>query len=210
MHPFVKILTFIFTLLLMSIVNSCLLAGLCFGIAMLAVTLNFKSFWQVLKRMRLFFLSIFLIYALGTPGEYVWLSPASIVPTYEGLNLGLMQIEKLVISLAALSILFATSAKEHLLLGLYVLLSPLKYLGLSVERFTARLLLTLDYVEVIANSNKPKLVFRQLDDIHADKDELQGSRVIALHAMPYHMLDRLLISGFCCAVLAYIAFKVLS
>ena len=209
MHPFLKILTFIFILLLMNFLSKSLLFVFCLIVFIFAAKMQFKSFLIVIKRMRIFFVSIFIIYAFGTPGEYVWQYPISVAPTYEGLDLGVMQIEKLVISLAALSILFSTNSKENLMVGLYVLLSPLKYLGLSVEKFTARLLLTFDYVEVIAMSDKHKLVFQQLDDIHADSN-MPLDKVVELQALPYNMLDKLLLAGFMVLVLLMISLKVLA
>lgn len=207
MHPFVKILTFIFILLLMNFLSKSLLLVFCLIVCIVAANINLKNFFIVIKRMRIFFVSIFIIYVFGTPGEYMWQYPMSIAPTYEGVDLGVIQIEKLVISLAALSMLFSTNSKENLMVGLYVLLSPLKYLGLSVERFTARLLLTFDYVEMIAMSDKRKLVFQQLDDIHADST-MPFDKVVELQDLPYNMLDKLFLVGFIALVLFLIALKV--
>ena len=208
MHPFVRILTFIFILLLMNFLSNSLLFWFFLSISVAAVIWKFKRFLTVIKRMRIFFLSIFIVYAFGTPGEYIWQYPVSIAPSYEGLYLGLIQIEKLVISLAALSILFSTNSKENLMLGLYVLLSPLKCLGFNVQTFAARLLLTFDYVEDIARSNKHKLTFQQLVDIHTNADDLHIDKVVVLQALPYNILDQLLIVVFIVVALLITVFKV--
>lgn len=210
MHPFVKILTFIVILLLMNFLHGELLLGLCILVSFFATMLEFKRFFVVIKRMRLFFISIFVIYAFATPGEYVAYFPIHFAPTYEGLNLGLVQIERLVISLAALSLLLNTSSKEVLMVGLYMLLLPFKFLGLKVDKFTARLLLTFEYVEALASSKSNKLSFNQLDDIHAESENLKMDRVVVLPSLPFNLMDKLMMIIFIGAAFALIAFKVMA
>lgn len=210
MHPFVKILTFILILLLMNFLSNQLLWLLCLLVCAFAARLQFKNFLRVVKRMRWLFISIFLIYAFGTPGEYIQQFPASFAPTFEGSILGFLQIAKLLIALAALSILFATSSKENLMVGLYMLLSPLKSLGFNVEQFAARLLLTLDYVEELASKDNYKLSFQQLADIHLAAENLQTEKVIVLQISPFNMLDKGIIVIFIISTLALIVFRLLS
>jgi energy-coupling factor transporter transmembrane protein EcfT len=192
MHPIVKILWFIFVLLLINFLSDQWLWALCTVLCALAAKLHFNSFLRVVKRMRWLFISIFIIYAFGTPGEYIQQFPVNVSPTYEGLQLGLSQISKLLIALALLSILFATSTKENLMSGLYLLLSPLKLLGFDVERFTARLILTLDYVENLAGKQGQKFHFHQLDDIYSATDNLQTEKTIVLETVPFSKWDKLM------------------
>ena len=117
MHPFVKILLFIFTLLLMSYLSNAYLLLMCLFLFAYATWLARSDFLRVVRRMKWLFISIFVIYAFGTPGEYIQHIPASAAPTVEGCILGGGQIAKLLIALATLNILFATSSREQLMIG---------------------------------------------------------------------------------------------
>ena len=193
MHPFVKILLFVFTLLLMSnLSNACILL-ICLMLFSYAAWLARGSFIRVVKRMKWLFISIFIIYAFGTPGEYIQQIPASVAPTVEGCILGVVQIAKLLIALATLSILFATSSKEQLMIGLHLLLSPLNLLGLNTNKFTARLLLTLDYVEELAAKEKFKFRFDQLDNMLSTTELAHKNRIIVLESIPFKWNDILVV-----------------
>ena len=135
MHPFVKILLLVFTLLLLSYLSNACLLLMCLTLFVYAAWLARGGFLGVVKRMKWLFISIFSIYAFGTPGQYIQHIPASVAPTVEGCVLGIVQIAKLLIALATLSILFATSSKEQLMIGLHLLLSPFNLLGLNTNRF---------------------------------------------------------------------------
>lgn len=193
MHPFVKILLFIFILLLMNFMGHQSIWLLCIFVSMFAARLHSKNFLRAVKRMRWLFISIFIIYAFGTPGEYIQGFPDSFSPTFEGAAFGILQISRLLIAIASLSILFATSSKESLMAGLYMLLSPLNYIGCNVQRFTARLLLTLDYVDELAVNNELKFNFYRLDELHVAVDHLPIEKIIVLQQPSFKRLDRIVI-----------------
>lgn len=193
MHPFVKILYFILILVLISMVNSQLLFLFLLTLCLIVFILRIKSFLGMLKRMRWLFLSILVLYAFGTPGELVPQFPTNLAPSYEGIGLGLQQIGKLMIALAALSILLANSSREQLMLGLYMLLKPLEHLGLNVEKFAARLLLTLNYVEDMASEDNHQFSFRQLDEIHVDVESLPADGVVYFKKVPFRSIDKVMI-----------------
>ncbi|WP_041359888.1 CbiQ family ECF transporter T component [Methylotenera versatilis] len=193
MHPFVKILLFIFTLLLMSYMSNAYLLPMSLILFVYATWLARSDFLRVVRRMKWLFISIFIIYAFGTPGEYIQHIPVSVAPTVEGCVLGVMQIAKLLIALAVLSILFATSSKEQLMIGLHLLLSPLNLLGLNTNKFTARLLLTLDYVEELAAKEKFKFRFDQLDNMLSTTELVNKDRVIVLESIPFKWNDVLVV-----------------
>ncbi|HEY7986494.1 MAG TPA: CbiQ family ECF transporter T component [Methylophilaceae bacterium] len=115
------------------------------------------EFIKLLRRARWLLLSILLIYAFATPGEYVPGMPVSIAPTYEGLRSGALQAMRLITMLAALAWLLAGCTREQLMSGIYTLLLPFKPLGANPERFAVRLWLTLYYVE-----NAPPGLIRRL------------------------------------------------
>ena len=207
MHPVVKILYFVLTLLLVSFLSPLLLWIFCALLVICAVKLNFKKFLRVIKRTKWLFISILIIYAFTTPGEYIQQFPANFAPTYEGCKLGLLQVAKLLIALAALNLLFATSAVESLMAGLYVLLSPLKLFGLNIERFTARLMLTLDYVEELLAKNNDKFNFRQLDKIDSisETDNIEKEIVLVLPFFKWN--DKFLLVIFIGAVLSLTTYR---
>ncbi len=193
MHPFVKILSFVLILLLTNILKDQWLIILCAGLCIMAVWSNKRNFLRVVKRMRWLFISLLVIYAFTTPGEYIPELLAYASPTYEGCVLGLLQITKLLIALASLSLLFASSSKQDLIAGLYMLLTPLKLFGLNVERFSARLMLTLDYVEEFAADANHKVTFNQLDAIHMTANEMPTPQLIALQLSAFNRTDKWII-----------------
>jgi energy-coupling factor transporter transmembrane protein EcfT len=208
MHPFVKIILFIFTLLLMSYLNDAYLSAMCIALCGYAILLDHANFLRVVKRMKWLFLSIFVIYAFGTPGEYTQYIPTGISPTKEGCVLGILQIAKLLIALATLGILFSTSSKEQLMSGLHLLLSPLNVLGISTNRFTARLLLTLDYVEELAAKEKFKFNFDQLDNMLATTELYEADKVIVLEDYPFKWTDKAMLIILGISTIAIFYFRV--
>lgn len=151
MHATVKIFWFIQVLLMLSFFNQMLLFVLFVLICVVTSVLYRQRFWHLIKRMRVFFISIFLVYAFSTPGEYISNTAAFVSPTYEGIGAGAVQIAHLVIILAALCLLFASSNKESLMAGLYYFLSPLRKLGLDVRCFIVRLFLTFNEVDKLTS-----------------------------------------------------------
>jgi len=189
MHPFVKILCFVLILLLTNTLRDQWLIVLCAGLCLMAVWSNKRNFLRIVIRIRLLFISLLIIYAFTTPGEYIPELLAYASPTYEGCVLGLLQITKLLIALASLSLLFASSAKQDLIAGLYMLLTPLKLFGLNAERFSARLMLTLDYVEEFAVDTNHKMTFNRLDAIHMRVNDTPSPKVIDLQLPSFNESD---------------------
>lgn len=190
MHPLVKILCFLMLLLLISTASSILLFCALVLAIIVIYYLRIDAFPHMVRRMRWLFLSIFIIYAFGTPGELLPQFPVSYAPTFEGINLGWQQIEKLLLALAALALLVTRTSKEHLMLGLYMLLRPLKIAGLNVERFAARLMLTLNYVEELAAEDKSGFSFSKLSQMDDMADTARQSNVITFHDMEFRLLDK--------------------
>ena len=115
---------------------------------------NSNQFFRSIKRLKWFFLVLIIIFAFNTPGEHVLTTSTRISPTYEGLIAGGMQALRIMAMLAALSLVLACNTRQQLISGFYFLFSPLNYLGLDVERFAARLWLTLYYVESQQTDNQ--------------------------------------------------------
>ena len=122
---------------------------LALGLLLSACLIYFRvgRFFLMVRRMRWLFVSMLIIYSYATPGEYLANWPVDFAPTYEGISQGVFQIGKICLILAGISLLMAASTKEALMAGIHSIIRPLKCLGLDPERFTARLFLTLQYIE---------------------------------------------------------------
>lgn len=101
---------------------------------------------KLLAKVKWLLLMILLIYAFNTPGEYIKGWSLAIAPTYEGLNIALIQMLKLCMMIAGVALLMKTTNPSQLIAGFYQLLLPFKWIGLPAERFAVRLWLTMDYV----------------------------------------------------------------
>ena len=93
-------------------------------------------------------LSLLLIYAFSTPGAALFSQVGVFSPTVEGLIDGAIQLMRLLAALAALAVLLERLHRQHLIAGLYTLLSPLQLIGVSRECLAVRLALTLHYAEI--------------------------------------------------------------
>ena len=101
--------------------------------------------WHLVRRTRVLFIALILLYAFATPGTPLFAGWNT--PTQEGLLAGTLQAWRLLLVIMALTILLVRLNREQLLAGIYVLLAPFKPLGLPLERIAVRLWLTLQYAE---------------------------------------------------------------
>ena len=101
---------------------------------------------RMLLRLRWFFLSIVMLYALFTPGDPVIAGLGATVLTYQGLSQGMLRVLNLVVIIGGVYWLLQRVQREDLARGVYWLLRPLRFLGLPPERLAVRLVLTLDTV----------------------------------------------------------------
>jgi energy-coupling factor transport system permease protein len=115
-----------------------------------ALILSKKKFAQLVRRTRWIIASLWLIYAFSVPGQA--LIDASISPTLEGLLQGGMQLMRILSALAGLAILLDRLHREQLIAGLYALLAPLQWAGMSRKRLAVRLALTLQYADALSAS----------------------------------------------------------
>lgn len=155
MHPSVKILVLLASLVAINLLSGRYVLLVSAVLVIVASLLSTQMFTKLLKRMMLFFVSIIVIYAFLTPGEYVvvaWL-PSNLMFTYEGLWQGAMQMLRLVIVLAVMSITLNSAHHKQLLYGLYILLSPLKKCKLPIEQTIARIDLTIRYAEKLLSES---------------------------------------------------------
>lgn len=134
-----------------NLLNLNLLIGLFVFLSVLLVLTKNNKFLRSLLRFKWFFIVMLLIFAFNTPGQHMQGWPFSFIttisPTYEGIVAGATQALRMMLMLAGLSLIMACNPRQQLISGLYFVASPLNCLGFNVERFAARLWLTLHYVE---------------------------------------------------------------
>lgn len=90
------------------------------------------SLLKTLRPVLPFFLALFVLYIFFTPGHP--LPPFPIGPiqiSYEGLNLGIMQVSKFLLLVVAASILTITTTQSEITIGLERLLRPVRFTGIS-------------------------------------------------------------------------------
>lgn len=108
--------------------------------------------WRLIRRTRILLSVLLLVYLFTTPGTALFTGWDQAGPTQEGLIAGAFQAWRLLLMISALAALLAFLSRQNLLAGIYVLLLPLKPLGVPVERFSMRLWLTLHYAEAASKA----------------------------------------------------------
>ena len=147
MHPVIRILGVMLLAILVQVASVAML--MLIGGVVVAVNLYVgrATLFRLLRRSRWLILMLLTIYAFATPGEYVAGWPFAFAPTHEGLQAGVSQAIRLGIMLGGIALLLSTTTRRDLIAGIYLLLLPFRYFGISPEKFAARLWLTLHYVE---------------------------------------------------------------
>jgi len=147
------------------------------------------QFLPMLKRMRWLIMSMLLIYAFSTPGEYFKDWPIQTAQTYEGIQGGLLQTLRLSMMLAAVALLIARTTKQEMIFGFYCLLKPLSLIGFKPEKFAARLSLTLKYIELNNASDQQEMKWQslmRLDQQLINKGEMAEVVVLREQSLSYY------------------------
>lgn len=126
-------------------------------------------------RLRWFWLSIALLYGLMTPGESLLVVSSHLIVTKTGLFQGLERCLGLIVVLLYFSLLTSQLTATQWQDALYWMVSPLRFLGISVEKISLRLSLTMQVATEIqkklaTNQKKQSIVrsIRQLPDWLSD------------------------------------------
>lgn len=191
-HPAVQLLIWVYLSVAAHLLNDYglfMLAGISIGFAL---WLCAERFLQLIGRMRWILLSVFLIYAYTTPGESLWMQLGVFSPARDGMVDGLLQLLRLTTVLAGLSILLTLLSPGQLIAGLYTLAHPLRFFGLSRERFAVRLALTLRYAESVA-SDVAEGWRGNLEQLLAEKSEVP--ELIELYVADLALRDWLLMAA---------------
>jgi len=124
-------------------------AGLVMGASKLA-RLPGGALVRSLRPVLPFFLCLFLLYIFFTPGRPLPgfpMGPLQI--SYQGLNLGIMQVGKFLLLVLAASILTMATTPSEITTGLERLLRPLKIVGISSHNVAMMVSLALRFVPVL-------------------------------------------------------------
>ena len=146
-HPTTLILAwlgFALTLEKFSLLSLIVASGL---VIALMLGSGISNCWRLVRRSRILLLVMLLVYLFSTPGTRLFAGWEQAYPTQEGLMVGGFQVWRLLLVISALAALLAFLPRQQMLAGIYVLLLPLKPLGVPVVRFSVRLWLTLHYAE---------------------------------------------------------------
>jgi energy-coupling factor transporter transmembrane protein EcfT len=166
-----------------------------------------RQFLRSIKRFKWFFLVMMVIFAFNTPGEHLAKWPFTISPTYEGIMAGFTQTLRIATMLAALSLILAVNTRQQLISGFYFIFSPLQYLGLEVERFAARLWLTLHYVELQRdNEASPDFLSRLKDMTNLKSNQANDDVAITFKMLQFNLIDYIVIAF----LIGFSIFKVMS
>lgn len=153
-----------------------------------------NGFLRMLRRMRWLLISMVLIFAFNTPGEYLPQWPFELAPTYEGLHAGLLQAARLCMMLAGLALLLVTTNRENLMAGFFLLLYPLRFIKLHPERFAARLWLTLHYVDHAPPAQLNQNFFGRIANMNiSDEEAYSGPEQIHLNSPQLTWRDALVL-----------------
>jgi len=152
MHPVIRVLSLtLFCLLVSRGSIPVLITGFSLVIAFYVMTsLNYLYTAKIfLTRMRWFFLSIIIMYLWFTPGEALFSSESVLMPTVNGIELGITRVFSLLVIILAVNLFLQTTEKTLMMSALIWLTHPLNVFGDFQQRFAVRMALTLDAVSQV-------------------------------------------------------------
>lgn len=157
LHPAARILLYVLSALAVPGL-SLLWTGLLLAAAALFAGWHPRATWNLFRRARWLFLLMWLAYAYGMPGQMAWPALATWSPSLEGVQAGSAQVARLALLLLALEILVLSMRDTRLLAGLYQIFQALAPLGVSSERLTVRLALTLQALQGRAQGGRTNVL----------------------------------------------------
>lgn len=129
-----------------------------------------------LRRIRWLLLSLLLIYAYTVPGESLLPALNGFSPSLPGLQHAGLRSARILLLLATLVLLMTHVSRAHLLLGVYRLLRPLRWLHIDDERIAVRLWLTLHYAETAIGNAQEIPIKQRLEELRST-DVLPASAI---------------------------------
>lgn len=201
-HALVKIVLYITALVMLHYLSVVYLFAFFLCSTGVALYLEGGSFTRRIGKLRWLVVSIILIYAFTVPGEFVTFSDKVLLLTKEGLLFGLMQVAKLIIAIACLSILFYQTSVYQLIGGLRQLLAPFGLLGFNVNRFVVRLLLTLRYVDEVTLATRHEQAFLNLHEMVEASSVPDNLNIIEVDLLLLSRVDYLILIVIGCSFMS--------
>lgn len=154
MHPVIRVICF---LILSGFVVFGGVYELALGMLVVASVVLIKRFQslelslRIIKRMKLFFISILVLYLWFTPGVPVIDISVPGVPTIEGIKTGLLRVLSLVLIIFAVNYFVTAIARTKLVEAIVWLLYPFKWLGIDNKTIALRIALVLELIPRVQN-----------------------------------------------------------
>lgn len=151
MHPVIRIATFLILAIFLSdnnlenILTAAIILLLLFFIYPYPESIKQAS--KIIYRLRWLFLSIVFIYGWFSTGELLLPLWPTMSPYKQGIVHGLTRIVALMILIMSLALLVLQLSRKDLLSSISWYCYPLKWIGISQQRVTARIILTIDAVQ---------------------------------------------------------------
>lgn len=151
LHPVAKVLTVLLISLALAFHLKATLGPVLLLTAVMLIfgLRGWRALARSVRRMRWLLLSILILHAYFTPGNLMWPLLGGFSPSVTGLETGLERAAMLLIMVAWAVWLMQAIPPLEMAAALAWLLSPLRLVGLPVERFSRRLSLTLQAVEEV-------------------------------------------------------------
>jgi len=153
LHPAIRIITFLVLGIYLSVGRppDLAVAGAILGtLYVMLEQAHLGAALKMLRRMRWFFFSIFVIYLWFTPGTPVWqgvpLRYEAWLPTVEGIQLGLSRAVSLGLFVLGVTLLLQTTPRQGLIAGIRWLVRPLPLPGRFHNALALRIALVLETV----------------------------------------------------------------
>ncbi len=147
MHPAIKLISLITVAVFLTQGNTVTL--LITGALLLPFYIVIPSLWQsafsMISRLKLFFLSIILVYLFLSPATWSELLDMNIL--LQVATPGLFRISVLIVIIFSVNLYLKTTSKEDILASLIWLFKPLNYFNITIDRFALRAVMTLEYIE---------------------------------------------------------------
>jgi len=119
-----------------------------------------KDIWRMCWRMKWLWLSLLILYGWFIPGSPLFFTnsiPLFLVPSSEGLIMGLLRGLVLLNIISAVVLIIKSTSKESLIVSIIWLMTPLRLFRVNTARFSARLVLTMERVTDTENEIRTSL-----------------------------------------------------
>jgi energy-coupling factor transport system permease protein len=162
-HALVKFVAVFCALLFINKYNLSFNLYLLFFILVISFFLKF-SILKLILRLKFFLIITFLLYVFNTPGEYIVLWDY-FSPSYDGLLLGTTQIMRLINSVTLITMMISFMSHQTLIETFYLVVKPLRPLGIDAKIFAVRLCLTMEYVKTFHSKRRLHFNFNDLSSL---------------------------------------------